>query len=103
VNVVAEQAAYAALTDDLGWVAEHVTEAVANRRRFEQALSAIGGFRVVPSCGNFVFAHTARASAGIVASLCARGIGVRGYPDGIRITIGPWPLMVQCLDALAAV
>lgn len=101
VNVVAEQAAYAALTDDRQWVADHVAEAVANRRRFEQALSTIPGFRVVPSFGNFVFAHTTQSSAGIVAALCARGIGVRGYPDGIRITIGPWPVMEQCLAALA--
>ncbi|HWZ59696.1 MAG TPA: aminotransferase class I/II-fold pyridoxal phosphate-dependent enzyme [Gemmatimonadaceae bacterium] len=102
VNVVAEQAAYAALTEDREWVAEHVAEAVANRRRFEQALAAIPGVRVVPSFGNFVFAHTSQPSAGIVTALCARGIGVRGYPDGIRITIGPWPLMAQCLEALAA-
>jgi histidinol-phosphate aminotransferase len=102
VNVVAEQAAYAALTDDLGWVAEHVAQAVGNRRRFEQALSAIDGFRVVPSFGNFVFAHTTEPSGAIVARLCARGVGVRGYPGGVRITIGPWPLMQQCLDALAA-
>jgi histidinol-phosphate aminotransferase len=100
VNVVAEQAAYAALTDDLGWVAERVAEAVANRRRFEAALSAREGFRVVPSFGNFVFAHTVEPSEAIVARLCARGVGVRGYRDGIRVTIGPWSLMERCLDAL---
>ena len=101
VNVVAEQAAHAALTDDRQWVADHVAEAVANRRRFEQALATIPGFRVVPSSGNFAFAHTTQSSAAIVAALCARGIEVRGYPDGIRITVGPWPLMEQCLAALA--
>jgi histidinol-phosphate aminotransferase len=102
VNIVAEQAAYAALTEDGAWVAEKVALAVANRQRFEQAVAAIPGFRVVPSFGNFVFAHTAEPSAALVAKLCARGVGVRGYPDGIRITMGPWPLMARCLEALRA-
>jgi histidinol-phosphate aminotransferase len=102
VNIVAEQAAYAALTEDRAWVAEKVAEAVANRQRFEHAIAALPGFRVVPSFGNFVFAHTVEPSAALVATLCARGVGVRGYPDGIRITMGPWPLMARCLEALAA-
>jgi histidinol-phosphate/aromatic aminotransferase/cobyric acid decarboxylase-like protein len=103
VNVVAEQAAYAALTEDRAWVAEHVAEAVAIRRRVEQALSAIPGFRVVPSSGNFVFAHVPAPIDALVAALCERGIGVRGYPDGIRITVGPWPLMERCIEAIQAV
>jgi histidinol-phosphate aminotransferase len=103
VNVVAEQAAYAALTEDRAWVAERVAEAIANRRRVEQALAEIPGFRVVPSSGNFVFARVPVPVPELVAALCARGIGVRGYPEGIRTTIGPWPLMEQFLDAARAV
>jgi histidinol-phosphate aminotransferase len=103
VNVVAEQAAYAAMTEDRAWVAEHVAEAVVNRGRLETALAAVPGFRVVPSCGNFVFVQVTTPIPALVAALCDHGVGVRGYPDGIRITVGPWPLMQQCLDAIRVV
>jgi histidinol-phosphate aminotransferase len=103
VNVVAEQAAYAALTEDRGWVAEHVAKAVANRRLVEAALAGIPGFRVVPSFGNFVFVIVPPPIPALVTALCAHGIGVRGYPEGIRITIGPWPLMARCIEAIQAV
>jgi histidinol-phosphate aminotransferase len=103
VNVVAEQAAYAALTEDRAWVEGHVREAVANRRRLDDALAAIPGFRVVPSSGNFVFVHVPPPIPALVSALCARGVGVRGYPDGIRITVGPWGLMERLLEAVRGV
>jgi histidinol-phosphate/aromatic aminotransferase/cobyric acid decarboxylase-like protein len=31
-----------------------------------------------------------------------RGVAIRAFREGIRITVGPWPLMESCLEALAA-
>jgi histidinol-phosphate/aromatic aminotransferase/cobyric acid decarboxylase-like protein len=76
---------------------------VANRRRLEDVLAAIPGFRVVPSAGNFVFVHVPSPIPALVSALCARGVGVRGYPDGIRITVGPWGLMERLIEAVRGV
>jgi histidinol-phosphate aminotransferase len=113
VNVVAEQAAYAAVTEDAAWVAEHIALARTYRERFAVELATIDGYTVVPSHGNFVYAARAagaRPVSALIPALCARGVGVRPYSglglaigaEGIRTTIGPWPMMEQCLAALRA-
>lgn len=104
VNVVAERAALAVLGEDQEWVRSHVREAVANRERLATALRSLG-LRCLPSSANFLCCPTPRA-AGIAERLLMRGVGVRvfralpGVGDAIRITIGPWPMMAQLLDAL---
>ncbi len=108
VNVVAEQAAIAALRDDAAWVKARVDEAVANRGRLAERLQALG-FRPLPSDANFLLVPIP-ASAGstdrLVGALREQGIVVRqftglpGIGDAIRITVGPWPVMEQLLSVV---
>ena len=108
VNVVAEQAAIAALVDDAGWVRARVEEAVANRRRLAERLQSLGLRRSrltrisslcpspqlpaaptdwLPHCGN----------RGILVRQFA---GLPGIGDAIRITVGPWSIMEQLLSVV---
>lgn len=110
VNAIAEQAALAALADDREWVAAHVAEAVENRARFTAACERISGVQTIHSTANFVLLveRAGRSVPEIVRHMCERGVGVRPYlqlpspisGDAIRISIGPWPMMQQCLDVL---
>jgi histidinol-phosphate aminotransferase len=114
VNVIAEQAALAALADDRAWVAAHVAEAVENRQRLIAALGQLGDFHTIETTrSNFVMT---KPSAKIdvremYRRLCERGIGLRPYlglpapvaGDWLRISVGPWPMMQACIDAMAAI
>jgi histidinol-phosphate aminotransferase len=108
VNVVAEQAAIAALRDDAPWVKARVEEAVANRGRLAERLQSLG-LRPLPSDANFLLVPVPPAGGGadrLVAALRERGIVVRqfaglpGIGDAIRITVGPWPIMEQLLSVV---
>jgi histidinol-phosphate aminotransferase len=107
VGAIAERAAVAALTDDRVWMRVQVAEAVALRARFMDALRA-RGLAPLESAANFVLVPVANAAAAD-AALRARGVAVRaferlaGIGDALRITIGPWPMLERCLEALAEV
>jgi histidinol-phosphate aminotransferase len=93
VNRVAECAAIAALTDDRQWVANHIALVRENRQRFGREIAAL------ETDANFVFVRASNAT-GIARRLREDGIAVRAFDDGYRVTIGPWDLMQQCIDAI---
>jgi histidinol-phosphate aminotransferase len=104
VNALAERAAIAALKNDRGWVADRITDVVANRARFRKEL-ALRGITSLRSEANFVLVPVKDCVADS-QELHRMGIGVRALPslpgigDALRIGIGPWDLMELCLDAL---
>jgi histidinol-phosphate aminotransferase len=106
VNVVAEAAAAAALRQDVPWVRSRIDDVIANRRRFARCLREIG-YNPIESDANFVLVPVADCIR-TVARLKAGAIAVRGFPsltgigDAVRITIGPWEMMQECLDAIGA-
>jgi histidinol-phosphate aminotransferase len=108
VNTLAERAAIAALESDAAWVDARVAEAVANRGRLVAELARLG-LASLPSGGNFVFVPLASRTGGapaFAAALRRADVGVRVYTgltvigDGVRITVGPWPLMERLLEAI---
>lgn len=107
VTALSEAAAIAVLDNDRAWVSDRVEECKANRARFIAELDSIG-FDTMPSQANFVLIPVSDATA-IAAQLADRGIAVRALEelrtigDAIRISIGPWKLMEQCLVALRGV
>jgi histidinol-phosphate aminotransferase len=104
VSALAEQAAIAALTQDRQWVADRIAEAREARFRLTRELTAR---RLAPieSQANFVLVPVPRADR---LSACMRKLGVAvrpftrlsGIGDAIRITVGPWSMMEECLTAL---
>jgi histidinol dehydrogenase len=109
VGAVAGAAAVAALREDAGWVGESVAAAREVRRRLAEELRR-RGFAPLDSAANFLFLPTPPATTGGALALAdrlrARGVAVRAFPglpvvgDGIRVTVGPWPLMTRFLAAL---
>ena len=114
VDAVAGRAAIAALGDGMAWVRERIAAVVELRARFIAALRALG-IEPLPSRANFVLAPVPNA-APVASAMRARGVAVRPFeglraPAGtplaaangnaIRVTIGPWPMLEQVLDALA--
>lgn len=98
-------AAAAALRDDSGWLPLTVGECIANRSRFTGELDQ-RGVRWLPSNANFVLmAAPGDSAAAAAAALRARGVGVRPFTDipgigeGLRVTVGPWPVMARFLEA----
>ena len=106
VTTLAECAALAVLRDGMDWVSEKVREAVTNRSRFATELCAVG-YRPLDSRANFVLVPVEK-SAAVEIRMRARGVAVRRFDkltaigDAVRIGIGPWPMMEQCLDAFRA-
>jgi histidinol-phosphate aminotransferase len=104
VNALAERAAIAVLKNDRGWVADRVTDVIANRTRFRKEL-ALRGITSLRSEANFVLVPVKDCVADS-QELRRMGIAVRALPslpgigDALRIGIGPWDLMELCLDAL---
>ncbi len=106
VSRLAAEAAAAALRDDDGWMAETVRACIANRSRLVAAMEARGR-RPLPSSANFLFFPAPTGDARRDAlTLRAAGIGVRpftgvsGVGEGLRVTVGPWPLMEDFLETL---
>ena len=87
-------------------MAAHARQAALHRDRLVEELRG-RGLRPLPSSANFVLLPVAHASR-VAAGLLARGIAVRpfgdlaGIGDAIRIGVGPWELVEQCLAALDA-
>ncbi len=106
VSSLAERAAIMALTEDGVWVEEHVREAVTNRGRLTGALTGIG-LQPLPSDSNFVLVPVAKAVE-LDRGLRRRGIAVRPFTslprigDALRISVGPWRMLEQCVDALGS-
>jgi len=121
---LAAEAVAAAIRDPGGWMRKTVAAAVASRERLRGELEA-RGLRPLASHANFLLfaapgglhragAHGGPAeeaggvgSAGAAAlALRERGVAVRpfgavpGLGEGLRVTVGPWPLMETFLAAL---
>jgi histidinol-phosphate aminotransferase len=100
VNAAANAAALAALQDDAGWMRDRVRDARESRACLARRLAAMG-LEAVPSDANFVFVPMSGGVA-VEKAMRERGVAIRAFREGIRITVGPWPLMESCLEALAA-
>ena len=107
LNAVGENAALAALTSDIGWMRDTVTKVQENRLRFIDALRQLG-LRPLESEANFVLVPITGALER-AARLRESGIEVRAFEglreigDAMRIAIGPWEMMEECLMALERV
>jgi histidinol-phosphate aminotransferase len=106
VSSLAERAAMAAITSDRAWMEEKVTEARANRVRFSERLRELG-LDPIESLANFVLLPVAD-SRQTAERMARAGVAVRqlenltGIGDALRISIGPWAMMEECLTALEA-
>lgn len=106
VTSLAERAALAAVMHDRMWVDEKVTEARSNRSRFSERLRALG-LDPIESRANFVLLPVAD-SRQTAERMASSGVAVRqlenltGIGDALRISIGPWAMMEECLTALVA-
>jgi histidinol dehydrogenase len=106
VSSIGERTAIAALTSDREWVNEKVSAVRGNRESFGRRLQSIG-LEPLDSGANFVLVPVADATR-TRERLAASGVAVRafeslpGIGDALRITIGPWPMMEECLVALEA-
>ena len=105
VHLVSGVTACAALIDATGWVAKTVDQAVANRHRLIEELTA-RGVEALPSAANFVMVPVEVGTAvETVVALRRHDVGVRPFPacpdvgDAVRVTVGPWPLMERFLAA----
>jgi len=103
VTALGEQMATAAVCESMGWVLEHVQLAVSLRERLAEQLRA-RGFVPLPSGANFVCVPVPQAVA-VGQAMRARGVAVRPFEalphvgDALRFSVGPWPLLEQCLAA----
>jgi histidinol-phosphate aminotransferase len=106
VTTLGEAAAVKVLRDEEGWVARTVAECLDCRGRLIQELDA-RGLTPLPTAANFVMIPVGEGCALRYAQGLRRmGVRVRPFPampdlgDGIRVTVGPWPLMERFLEAL---
>lgn len=106
VGALAESAAIAALRNDRAWVVDRANDVIRNRARFRAELSK-RGIASLDSSANFVLVPLADCTE-TARRLERAGIRVRALPglaaigDAIRVAIGPWGMMQQCVDALKA-
>ncbi|HXC25550.1 MAG TPA: histidinol-phosphate transaminase [Gemmatimonadaceae bacterium] len=104
VNAIAAQAATTALREDRAWVNERVQEAISNRDRLITELATLG-LSPIPSAANFVCVPVSGA-AWIDRTMRERGVAVRAFEglpcvgDALRIAVGPWPMLEECLGIL---
>lgn len=103
---LAAAAAATAVRDEESWLPGVIAPCLANRTRLSTELDR-RGLRPLPSSANFVLcaAPTGDARRDALA-LREAGVGVRpfsGVPElgeGLRITVGPWSMMEELLEAL---
>jgi histidinol-phosphate/aromatic aminotransferase/cobyric acid decarboxylase-like protein len=100
VAAPSERVAVAALTQGREWVRHHVAEAQELRERLTRELRD-RNLEPLPSAANFVYVPVNGAMA-IARRMREAGIAIRAFdePMGLRITVGPWPIMTQMLQAL---
>jgi histidinol-phosphate aminotransferase len=107
VNSLAEQVAIAALRNDVQWVEEHIRLAIENRDRLTIELLKLD-LDPMPSSANFVCVPM-RDCVAVGMAMRELGVGVRPFPslprvgDALRISVGPWPMVEQCVRTLGAV
>ena len=106
VSRLTVEAVAAALEDADGWVGRTVAECLDNRDRLAAEL-AKRGLRVLESQANFVLVGAPSGSAQADNdALREQGVAARpfvGIPElgeGLRVTVGPWPLLERFLQAL---
>lgn len=101
-------AAAAAVEDADGWMDRTVAAAIEARTRLTEELTR-RGLPPLPSRSNFLlFRSLSGSSRDDALALREHGVAVRpftgipGMGDGLRVTVGPWPLMERFLAALDA-
>ena len=105
VNALAEHVAVTALRRDVQWVEEHIQLAIENRDRLTIELLKLD-LDPMPSSANFVCVPVKDCVA-VGMRMREKGVGVRPFPnlprvgDCLRISVGPWPLVEQCVKVLA--
>jgi histidinol-phosphate aminotransferase len=106
VSSLAEAAAVKVLRDEEGWVDRTVAECLECRARLIDELGS-RGLEPLPTAANFVMVPVGEGCALRYAQgLRRKGVAIRPFAampdigDGIRVTVGPWPLMERFLDAL---
>jgi histidinol-phosphate aminotransferase len=106
VGRLAEAAALAALEDPEEWVRGVIGDCLENRSRLFAALRE-RGLDPFPSAANFIFLPLEMGTARTTAlALRDHGVAVRPFDDasevgdGLRVTVGPWPLMERFLAAV---
>jgi len=111
---ITAEAVAAAVRDEEGWLPGIVAEVRRNRAHLFAELE-VRGLDPISSQANFVLCRAPSGDAyADMAALRARGVGVRpfrGIPglggrdvgEGLRVTVGPWPLMEQFLAAMDGV
>jgi histidinol-phosphate/aromatic aminotransferase/cobyric acid decarboxylase-like protein len=105
---ITAEAVAAAVRDDEGWLPAVVADVRRNRARLFEALAA-RGLAPIPSMANFILCRAPSGHAyADMAAFRARRVGVRpfrgipGLGEGLRVTVGPWPLMERFLEATDA-
>jgi histidinol-phosphate aminotransferase len=100
VASLSEKVAVAALTDGRQWMQENAAKAVAVREQLSAELKR-RGYEPLESATNFVFVPLENARP-VGAAMAERGVRVRvlSDPAGLRITVAPWPVMIDALTAL---
>jgi histidinol-phosphate/aromatic aminotransferase/cobyric acid decarboxylase-like protein len=93
------------LRDEEGWVDKTVAECLECRARLIDELGA-RGLAPLPTAANFVMIPVGEGCALRYAQgLRRKGVAIRPFAampdigDGIRVTVGAWPLMERFLDA----
>jgi histidinol-phosphate aminotransferase len=107
VSRLSDEMAAAALADTYGWVDRSLAECLANRDRLRAAIEA-HGLAQLESRANFIlFAAPSGSGGADTVALRGHGVSVRPFTqipdlggDGLRVTVGPWPLMERFLQAL---
>lgn len=106
VSALAEHVAVTALRMDVQWVEEHIQLAIENRDKLTIELLKLG-LDPMPSSANFVCVPVPNC-VDVGMAMREKGVGVRPFPnlprvgDCLRISVGPWPLVEQCVKTLAA-
>ena len=106
VSRLTAEVAALALQDADGWVARTVSECLDNRDRLRGELER-RGLRVLHSEANFLLVAAPSGSATSDNDALRRhGVSTRPFTDipgvgeGLRVTVGPWPLLERFLEAL---
>jgi histidinol-phosphate aminotransferase len=106
VSRLAAEVAALAIRDADGWVARTVAECLDNRDRLAGEL-ARRGLRTLESQANFVLVAAPSGSATADNDALRRhGVTTRPFADvpelgeGLRVTVGPWPVLERFLQAL---
>jgi histidinol-phosphate aminotransferase len=108
VNRAAQEAALAALNEDLALLLERRDESLQERERLYQAISRLPGFRPFPSQGNFLLIQVEKPLEvrQAIETLARAGILVRTFSSGrlrdsFRLTIGTPEQNERVLAALS--